>query len=470
MRGKRLFAAVLFLAATTVAAVVGLWFGPFSQAGGIGRGVAPGGPFVVHEWGTFTSFSGSDGVKLEFRPLADVDLPPFVLNRPRQAGIGIPFSKAAIPVVQRMETPVTYFYSDRPRQVRVRVGFPRGLLTEFFPPVAEMKPDISFAENAIVGSLLDWGRVWIVPEKCLAAEVGDPAATARLREQIRRRLPQPSVGFDHYAVARETDADLVYVEQAFDPSRPLFPHGAWFEKFLFYRGIGNFALPLEVTAQPGGKFVASNHGPLPIRSLFLVTVDGERLRFTTYDELPSGGRLELAQSVQAATADQLSGEVKAALVRAGLYDKEAAAMVNTWRSSWFGEQGTRLFYLLPEPLTDELLPLTIEPAPDERLRVMVGRLEIMRPEDEALVTELVRQSARDRAAAAALATSGSPAMAIPKAIINLGRLAGPALVRVSNTAADAAVRGEAAILLQQLRAAPPGTPVADAPGSFLPSD
>ncbi len=29
------------------------------------------GRLVVHEWGTFTNFSGSDGVKLEYRPLID---------------------------------------------------------------------------------------------------------------------------------------------------------------------------------------------------------------------------------------------------------------------------------------------------------------------------------------------------------------------------------------------------------------
>jgi hypothetical protein len=50
---------------------------------------------VVHEWGTFTSFSGSDGVRLEFRPLADEDLPPFVLDRFLQAGAGARAAKIA---------------------------------------------------------------------------------------------------------------------------------------------------------------------------------------------------------------------------------------------------------------------------------------------------------------------------------------------------------------------------------------
>ena len=43
-------------------------------------------PLVVHEWGTFTSFAGSDGVNLEFRPLVTNDLPPFVLNAASASG------------------------------------------------------------------------------------------------------------------------------------------------------------------------------------------------------------------------------------------------------------------------------------------------------------------------------------------------------------------------------------------------
>ncbi|HLQ47230.1 MAG TPA: hypothetical protein VK137_20970, partial [Planctomycetaceae bacterium] len=82
--------------------------------------------FVVHEWGTFTNFSGSDGVQLEFRPLVDHDLPEFVVDRAMQAGSSNPWSKARIRVLQRMETPVTYFYTDREREVSVRVRFPQG--------------------------------------------------------------------------------------------------------------------------------------------------------------------------------------------------------------------------------------------------------------------------------------------------------------------------------------------------------
>jgi hypothetical protein len=34
---------------------------------------------------------------------------------------------------------------------------------------------------------------------------------------------------------------------------------------------------------------------------------------------------------------------------------KAAAMVETWRDSWF-EEGTRLFYFLPQVTVDRILP------------------------------------------------------------------------------------------------------------------
>src|SRR5688500_3534809 len=41
----------------------------------------PGGRFVVHEWGTFTSMQGSDGVVLEGLTREEEALPSFVYSR-----------------------------------------------------------------------------------------------------------------------------------------------------------------------------------------------------------------------------------------------------------------------------------------------------------------------------------------------------------------------------------------------------
>ena len=66
------------------------------------------------------------------------------------------------------------------------------------------------------------------------------------------------------------------------------------------------------------------------------------------------------------------------LTEAGLYPKEARAMVETWRDSWF-EEGMRVLYLVPRETIDALLPLSITPAPQEIARVFVGRVELLSP-------------------------------------------------------------------------------------------
>jgi hypothetical protein len=309
------------------------------------------------------------------------------------------------------------------------------------------------APEPLTGAVLDWGKVWIVPEDRLQVDTADSKLAEQIRARVLHRLLPNSDNFPHYAYARETDSALVYVERQASEKRPLAPQGEFFEKFLFYRGIGNFELPLQLSAAAGDRFDLTNAGTEPIRSLFLVTAHGGSVRFAKFDAIQPGERLTLNQSDTDSTVEALGEAVVAALIEEKLYEKEARAMVKTWQSSWFGEEGTRLFYLLPQSVTDELLPLTIDPVPDETVRVMVGRLEIMRPEDEARVTALVRQSAQDRAATEQLreVNPDPPQHMLPEAIIQLGRLAEPALVRVQNISQDGTTRGEAGVLLGQLR-------------------
>ena len=79
----------------------------------------------------------------------------------------------------------------------------------------------------------------------------------------------------------------------------------------------------------------------------------------------------------------LETELERILIREGLYAREAQAMIETWRDSWF-EEGTRLFYITPKSAMDSILPLDIQPAPAQIARVFVGRMEIVTPaiEDE----------------------------------------------------------------------------------------
>lgn len=64
-------------------------------------------------------------------------------------------------------------------------------------------------------------------------------------------------------------------------------------------------------------------------------------------------------------------------------------MVNTWRSSYFGTDGVRVLFVLPQSWTDASIPLRITPQPKSITRVMVGRLELLTPQRERLAEAAV---------------------------------------------------------------------------------
>jgi hypothetical protein len=384
--------------------------------------------FVVHEWGTFTSFAGSDGISLEFRSQAGSDLPKFIFDREKQAGL---FSarftagdrsnnttKAVVRTLQRMETPVTYFYSDTPRVVDVTVGFPQGLLTEFFPPVTMMMPIFKKGTVDEVGkSVLTWEKVKIIPNANLKSTMVPPAVN----------------GADHYGFARETDSAMLQLDDKLLGK-------SYYEKFLFYRGVGNFELPVKLEAKADGKFAIHNGAKDAIHAAFLVEIKDGRVRYANLGQIDKDREATLPNDET--SIEELADQVAAAIVGEGMYEKEARAMVNTWRSSWFGEEGTRLLYLLPSSLTDRMIPLKVTPAADQTVRVMVGRLEVLTPQVEKSVENLLIQLASP------MPNEREEAMA---GIGKFGRFAEPALQRVAKISDDPEVKARAKELLTKLQ-------------------
>lgn len=357
--------------------------------------VQPPGKLIVHEWGTFTNFSGSDGVNLDFRPLTADYLPSFVVKA-GPAGI---WAKREVIAQQRMETPVTYFYTDVPRSVNVRVEFPQGRLTDWYPDSTTPLGDQDYKLDS-GRKFLDWGAVRLTP----------PAEFAKLRVRTPKgirlaRLPAVAKGH-HYGEARETDSAIV--EKVFENGQ------SHFEKFLFYRGLGNFDLPMRLQALGGERFEVKNSGMEASGALLLVRIEKGAVRFARHPAVRSNESLEISLPAETSTVEELAEAMVSELTQAGLYQKEALAMVNTWRTSWFGEDGTRLLYLVPEKQTNELLPLTIEPAPEESVRVLVGRLETLTPEDYQRLTEV-------------LTTADVDSDKVNRALNALGRFAEPAV-------------------------------------------
>ena len=376
---------------------------------------------VVHEWGTFTSVAGRAGTALEWRPLTtESDLPSFVysidrVSRPApqlpQAAPSQPQvapsprseprqlrypSKSATPVSVRMETPVLYFYAKQEMTIRVKVDFVNGKITEWYPQ-----------SRSVQRGSIDWGQIRIMP-----------GTQIDLPNDFRE---------NHYYPARETDAAPLQV--SFDGQNE-------YEKFLFYRGVGNFDLPLSVKLDGDKVRIRNEYGEHPHRVMLFENRNG-KIGFQIHDMRET--ELVVDRPALDGKVGVLRQQIKAMLVGQGLYEREANAMLDTWRDSWF-EEGLRIFYIMPRIATDEILPLRIEPRPAQLVRVLVGRTELITPETEGRVIDEIRKLE-------------SPSMSIRKAALQAinkyGRFREPILKQIFDHTNDPQLRASIERLLRE---------------------
>jgi hypothetical protein len=315
----------------------------------------PGNDFAVHEWGTFTSIAGSDGKAITWSPLdGSNDLPAFVEHFRDNT------LKASLAGTVRMETPVMYFYGARKMKVSVKVDFAKGLITEWYPHASERTPAASntptppgrLFEQAFAGGSISWNSITLDPS--LAPNFPREAAPSR------------------YYAARATAAIPLRVATA---------NGTETEKFLFYRGVSAFEVPIAATTTDG-KITARDLTTQPIPEVILFERRGDKVGYRIGGALSDGATLELPELT--ANVDLLETELRAMLIRQGLYPDEASAMVATWRDSWF-EEGSRLIYAVPAQFVNSILPLDIDPTPAHTVRVFVGRTELITPATEQAV-------------------------------------------------------------------------------------
>ena len=290
----------------------------------------PSPPFVVHEWGTFTSIAAPDGTPIEWSTQGGrSDLPCFVDRH-------MYFVKGFLPGTIRMETPVIYFYSPRDVTVDVGVQFRGGLITEWYPR-ATGGGTPSYPWNGWI----KWDDVRVSPSILPAFPVE----------------PGPS----HYYAARKTDATpLAASSQS--------------ERFLFYRGIAQFPPPVAATIDAKGRTTAWTLSGQPLGDV--IVFDNHDGTIAYRSQRASAARATLDRPSVDDDVTGLQRELVRILIANGLYPKEADAMVATWTDSWF-EEGTRLLYIVPRSQVDDILPLSISPAPAKTERVFVGRIELM---------------------------------------------------------------------------------------------
>lgn len=414
---------------------------------------------VVHEWGTFLAMQTSDGVTLDGMYHEEHGLPTFVHSRSRD--------QLRMPkVILKGETPVIYFYTEAPQSVTVSVDFPRGIWTQWYPQAWLVTPRLEQTDSP---PRLRNGRItWRVDLEPAGAGGEGRGARGEKRgvwnEGAGKAAPvlvtAPKGALWNYS--RDVDAAYVrVVDRTTTPTR----HEV--ERFLFYRGLGEASLPLEMTAEGGGTLRWGPSDTPPARHLFIVRVEKGRAAYSYLSSLAPGQSvrgvipsMDGAKPV-AARAREIGDELASRLRECGLYPKEARAMVNTWSESYFSTEGTRVLFVLPQAWTDRFIPLNIVPPPSTTVRVMVGRLEMLSPEREAAAAEAVARLASGNA--------GERERAF-EFLRSQGRYVEPILRRIQRTTKDEGVRTLSTRLLltdfvTELRSA-----LQPATGGPLPSD
>jgi hypothetical protein len=216
------------------------------------------------------------------------------------------------------------------------------------------------------GFLIEWNRV-----KILARDTQEMSLPELIRD------PQAGRG-DHYYVARETDANFLRVG-SLNARTPI-----EFERDLFYRGLGYFQAPLAVSMDASGLLSLAAREAEQISGMFVIEIHGDTMRYQKLNSAATSVAAAIDPTTQPFEAlgdvrKRAMQDMAAELVKQGLYEKEAQAMVNTWQDQWYAEEGTRVLYLLPRDWTDRTLQLQVTPQPDSVVRVMVGRAELITP-------------------------------------------------------------------------------------------
>ncbi len=336
----------------------------------------------VHEWGVFAVHDDLELANADMRA-EWAALPKFVFGQ--TAGRELPINYAGEAIVLK---PVVFFHASEPLAVELRVDFPGGLPTVWWPRT--VYPSYQFdacpgdAKKKEPHRHLEWHVQLKEPPKGqkidaqpLAVEKGHWIETLRAVKADDVFSKRNDFGGGN----RLFEGDL--------PNPQLER-----ERFIYYDGLVPIGKRIAVTVENGKVLVASlvKHSVHDVTVVDRRTPDHIRVaRLAKFEADTKPTALEFheveAKDWPQAGLVTLTKQLK----DAGLFEDEARALADVWKQEFFQAEGLTLFYRLPQEEYEKLLPMKLKPRPEKLVRVGL----VLQPHCEPDLAERVADFAND---------------------------------------------------------------------------
>lgn len=339
---------------------------------------------TVHEWGTLSSVVASDGTFLEGCQHEEIGTANFIHSLEEQnpdMGIG-PMTQGFpgtwvrdsgevrklynAPITQRFDGSFLNFYQEenlKNTQATIEVHFPYGSFSQWYPQNHAADEDLSLDSG-----YLYWNVELLDEEKGGKLKTPVPPSWKALRESSSNPL--------------ESNPDGEIESEA----------------FLHYRGLGNFKIPISLTADREHLYIHNQNEVQAFSKILILNYDpstqsGNLRRLST---LKPGEKVSLKRNSIASYAAPHSlylEEAHRILKKDFLHElsqEEANAMLQNIQDSYLLSPGLRVLYVLPKEWLETFVELRINPEPQKTTRVLLGRIEIFLPEEEEALMEKIK--------------------------------------------------------------------------------
>lgn len=296
---------------------------------------------IVHEWGIFTSLHSSTGERLSGLHLDEGEgkFPTHTLP---------PLQKAPQNALSKIESGL-YLYSTTVPKVSIDIGFPNGIMHQWYPQRNggeswSSSQEINFSKE--YNGLISWDNILLLP--------------ADNSEAFSKELGT-------WQAFRNTKSNKLKAKDEV-------------EKFLFYNAVGKLDVLLSFQFKSDKELLIENKSDKNIPYLFVYEKndDGGNVWWTgSLDKKGSKTCTTTISSISYVNAK--AEEFGKALIKEGLYSEEAEAILKSFEHNWLKKNGFRVFYIFPKEDMDDILPTNISPRATDYQRVFIGKCEILMP-------------------------------------------------------------------------------------------